>query len=357
MNENSYPYNDDLLTSINDQNQATMEYGSVAFALIFPELIQLVQEADVVANKEKLHLRKRGLFSIALVTLALLAASAAPLYYQLPRWSGAFAIGAAVVGIAGGLLGFFSRQDKWLEYRLVTESLRQFHFRTIIQMSPDILAAATSGNDTDFKRKRSIALTAFQKDIVDRKGGVLQAIVDEPDPPFDGRIDPIPSPSAFAGPHGEVLLKAYRNLRILRQRQFADHKLSVGKGLFPAFPRAQAARLGAIALSLVALLFAMHVGSALLATLSTEGLNEWFHFGAIWIALLALALRAIEEGLRPRAEVERYRHYQATTRRILERFDTADIAGKLAAAQALEMAAFDEMAIFLRSNHEARFVI
>jgi hypothetical protein len=70
---------------------------------------------------------------------------------------------------------------------------------------------------------------------------------------------------------------------------------------------------------------------------------------------LALALRAIEEGLKPKAEIERYRHYQAVTRRALEEFDKGDTRSKLEAVKTLERAAYDELTIFLKAHEEAGF--
>jgi hypothetical protein len=80
-----------------------------------------------------------------------------------------------------------------------------------------------------------------------------------------------------------------------------------------------------------------------------------FLWGGLCIALFALALRAVEEGLKPKAEIERYRHYQSAARRALEEFDKGDTRSKLEAAKSLERAAYDEMAIFLKSYEEAGF--
>ena len=264
---------------------------------------------------------------------------------------------SAFVGIAGGLLGVLNRGQEWLKHRLITESLRQFHFRLIIQLAPDILDAAMSNDTRHFENKRASALAAFEQDVVRRKVSVLHVMIDEPEAPIGMRINPRPDPEVFTRQHGDVLLRAYRHLRILRQRQYADHKLTTERTLFSAFPRTQAFNLSAIGLLCVALLLAIHIGSALIVTLVGEEISAWLHLAAVWIAIIALAFRAIEEGLKPRAETERYRHYQAATRRILERFDVADVAGKLQAAEDLEQAAFDEMVIFLRSSAEARFVM
>lgn len=352
-----YPYNDDLLITPEDQARAREEFGAVAFAFIFPDLIAQVTATDVIANRSKRWLFRRGLLSIGLVTLALLAASAAPLYHSLHGWAGPITIAAGLTGIVGGILGFLNRPDRWLEHRLVTESLRQFHFSLILNLAPLLLEAAKSGDATAFEASRRTALAAFEQNIIKRKASVLNAIIDQPFPETEAQPIPPMDAGALESPHGQLLLGAYRELRLLRQRQYADHKLTKGGGLLSKFPRAQATQLGVVALVFVGLIFLMHVGSAVLITLSRDELTGWLHYGAIWTALLALALRAVEEGLRPRAEVERYRHYQATTGRLLAAFDAGSVIEKFDAALALERAAYDEMSIFLRAYHEARFVM
>lgn len=82
------------------------------------------------------------------------------------------------------------------------------------------------------------------------------------------------------------------------------------------------------------------------------------HVGVIWVAIAALAVRALQEGLQPEREIERYRHYRASIRAIRDRFDQASSpAEKLEVMQELERLSFDEFVNFLRSNDEARFVI
>jgi hypothetical protein len=78
----------------------------------------------------------------------------------------------------------------------------------------------------------------------------------------------------------------------------------------------------------------------------------------IWIAIVALAFRALQEGLQPEREIERYRHYRAGIRAIRDRFDQASSpAEKFEVMQEMERLTFDEFVNFLRSNDEARFII
>jgi hypothetical protein len=78
----------------------------------------------------------------------------------------------------------------------------------------------------------------------------------------------------------------------------------------------------------------------------------------IWIAILALAMRAIEQGLQPERELERYEHYRSALQAILERFEAArSVAEKVRIMRELERLAFDEMRSFLFIHQNARFVM
>jgi len=354
----SYPYNDDLLRTPADQQHARDTYGTIAFALIFPALVECHDRADAVANGEKRRIRRRGLASVALVTCAILLASLAPYIpeglRELPYAPHAIGLLSALLGIAGGVIALRNSTTTWLEHRLVTEGLRQFHFCMLIRLAPDLLLAARSGDHAEFERKRKIEFEGFCRNLIARKASVLASLTREREVSKELRIDPSPASKALADANGAILLKAYRDLRILRQCQYADHKLADDTRLLSRMPRQQLRVLTALGASCVALLLSAHIISALL--LGNE-LDRWVQLAAIWIAIGALALRVIEEGLKPRAEIERYRHYQSTTYRILERFDRGDVEARLQAAEQLEQAAFDEMTIFLRAQKEARFVM
>ena len=82
------------------------------------------------------------------------------------------------------------------------------------------------------------------------------------------------------------------------------------------------------------------------------------HVWVIWVAIAVLAVRGLQEGLQPEREVERYRHYGANVQAILDRFDRAtSVAKKIDIMLEMERLSFDEFRNFLRSGHEARFMI
>jgi hypothetical protein len=82
------------------------------------------------------------------------------------------------------------------------------------------------------------------------------------------------------------------------------------------------------------------------------------HVVAIWCAIFALAIRAVEEGFGVRDETERYRDYQSSVEAIRERFDQAtEPVEKLRIMVDMERLSYEEMCSFLRNAHDTRFVM
>jgi len=79
---------------------------------------------------------------------------------------------------------------------------------------------------------------------------------------------------------------------------------------------------------------------------------------AVAFAVIALAARTLEEGLQAHRDVGRYRTYDAALRRLGDRYRQAvDNAERRAVFVELEELCFDEMVGFLKSHHEARFLM
>ena len=106
----------------------------------------------------------------------------------------------------------------------------------------------------------------------------------------------------------------------------------------------------------------MHVG-VLVGVLFSGSIFGAFHSREaivfiIWLALAALAIRAIEQGLQPEREIERYRQYRSGVRAILERYDEATSQNaKINIMREMERLSFDEMRNFLITNERSRFVL
>ena len=154
------------------------------------------------------------------------------------------------------------------------------------------------------------------------------------------------------------LLTVYEETRLLGQVQYTNYILS-SEGKFWSLPAKQIAALGSLSFGLVMFAFATNL-VALLSTMFEGFPIEHSVLGAIAIffALIAVGVRALEEGLRPRQEYARMENYAATVANVHRLYTGAKSANKkIEAAMALEQASFDEMIDFLSSNENAHFVI
>jgi hypothetical protein len=112
----------------------------------------------------------------------------------------------------------------------------------------------------------------------------------------------------------------------------------------------------------IVILFAIHGGVLLNVFLPgsiwSGSTSELISVIIIWIALAALAMRALEQGLQPDREFERYQHYRSALRAVLDRFDHAESCGdKLRVMQEMERLSFDELRDFLITNNRSQFVL
>jgi hypothetical protein len=121
------------------------------------------------------------------------------------------------------------------------------------------------------------------------------------------------------------------------------------------FGRISAAAVGSL-ITLDVLLFAL----ALFGLIDdVDVLIRWAHVLTIWAAVLALAFRVVEEGLRSQAETERYRQYTSALLQVRAKLKRPEntVRDKLDALARLEEVAYREMVDFLAANKEARFVM
>ncbi len=111
-------------------------------------------------------------------------------------------------------------------------------------------------------------------------------------------------------------------------------------------------------------LFGIHLVIALalsfpaLASLASFAHKPVVHVTAIWFAIFALAIRAVEEGLGVREEAESYRDYRAALEAIAKRFTQAsEPAEKFRLMEETERLSYEEMRRFLRHAQGTRFVM
>jgi hypothetical protein len=306
-----------------------------------------------------------------LATLALLAASAEPLYRELeaptPERIG---LAAAVAGILSVVIGFWGllyagSKREWLHRRLMTERLRQLHFQSFVARFPHLVASLRSLEARRaFRAERDKRFERFHRDYAGSLPAELTAII-EKDRPEQVWLEGEPSdePVQVHADDVDELLAAYRELRIVHQLRYANYKLRLD-GPLRALPlRVQERLLTGFATACVLALFALHLWIAT-ELASGHGLSTGpashalLHVGTIWLAVLALSVRALEEGLGVRRENERYRDYRFAIEGIRARFDaTRDVAKRIEIMADMERLAYEEMCSFLRVANDTRFVM
>ena len=80
--------------------------------------------------------------------------------------------------------------------------------------------------------------------------------------------------------------------------------------------------------------------------------------GALALALIGAALRTLQEGLAPDKEIERYNDYRGRTSQLRDRFEhTTEMQERIHLMEDLEVASVEEMKGFVRTHHNARFVL
>ena len=367
-NFEDHRFNDDLLLDEQDQATARDAFPGCADVLKHQELQVFFKRFDEPANYAKTRSRCAGFAAVILAVLALFGASAAPLYKHLPKdlaFAKAIEVASAILGAVSVVVGlggvmYWRSKKEWLYKRLLTERIRQFHFQTFVCRVDDV-AESIKGDTKSFLAKRQHWFSAFklrfEKKAAAEFGNVLQSEESSgawlhPAPRELDRdlLDALP----------EAFFESYRELRIRHQLQYADWKLRKEQGLFSALGLRRQEEIlasGSLIATLALFIIELSVVIALLAVWK-EYPKDWAHVAAVWCAIVALALRTLEEGLQPKREIERYWRYRVAIQDILRRFDDAQSrAAKLNAMVEMERLSFQEMCDFLRSNYEARFVM
>jgi hypothetical protein len=294
-----------------------------------------------------------------LVSAALLLAAGEPIYADYHRMALVIAVISGIFGLAGAVIGTFGllharQKHDWLQHRLVTERIRLFHFGTMLRLSDLLLA----GRREEYVDQRAQLFEQFRTDVLERARLSLDRVIKEKD---DNLSSVLPTPPDVIDPASEHDWRAaYRRLRIGRQIDYAEYKLqNDDMRLFSKFPIQQARWFGRLTAGCVAGLVIAHL-LIVADVIMTRGVigGAWLHVVGVWFAIIALALRTLQEGLQPEQEIDRYRHYSAAMRSVGERFDAArTVADVLGAAASAERHSANEMLIFLRSGYEARFVM
>jgi hypothetical protein len=362
-------HNDDLLTHVAARARVQIEYPSISHVLDNPELRAQFQPVDNIANSEKRRSQGAGILAVGLSIISLATTTAEPAWHGWPSpWPTLLVLLSAIVGLSAigiatfGIL-YGKRKQAWLYNRLFTERLRQLHFQSFIWRLPEIAASMTSPKAVqEFQARRTTWLTSRAENLRGNLDGTLASILNPARRSRPFLFDQSHLPTIPLGFDPTSLFEAYNVLRIDAQIAFADHKL--GQSTWSLDPRKMSIRLqerqfGFLWGSALALLVLLHL-SVIVGTLGAEQAIEsaWLHVAITWLAILALAVKTLQDGLGLRAEIARYEEYRAEVSDIRTRFEhTLDPERKLALMVEMEEASYNEMRDFLRIHHEATFVL
>jgi hypothetical protein len=338
-----------------------LRQSPVRFAFEFPELLTLFAAADATANRARDRNRRHGVVGVCLVLVALLSASASPLLHNhetVHSIVGVVAAGLGIVGTALGLAGVrrTSQRRTWLTSRVTTETLRLFHFYYIVARAPEIAAAAADAplRDRYLSARRQALDHLMATDLRDAGVALTQATDPKPVTPFRA-VTELPA-SLEEGSATSSLFDTWRTMRLDWQLTYCNAKLAhhrTGHLASPVQLEHRFSTAGWVCIMAVVLLHLAHFAEPVIHLPAV-----WVEVAIVWAALIALALRALEDGLKPQREVERYEQYRAKIMAARERFDAApDMAMRLEVMRSFEQTSFEELRVFLRSHAEARFLL
>ena len=284
-------FNHDLLLHNVDQDRARRRWPAIAQLLIDEELIREFKPHDDQAKTLKRLVQIVGSAAVVMMLAALLGYVAEfarvvriPRLAELSELSSVAALALALLVSRYGPL-----RRRWLKHRFVTEVLRQWHFRRLLDgRRLDRTGSLASATPAD-------PVATLMGDLTGVVGERMNALAELRRDPL-GRI-----PRTTLPENADVraqLLEAYRVLRLNHQREFAMYKLSADDKTFAG-------------LSLLALsgLTEQLAGATLVLALgcSIAGLFkiDWAPIAGASLAMTGVAVRVWRDGLSLESERER----------------------------------------------------
>jgi hypothetical protein len=353
-----FKYNVDLLLDSRDREALAARFPQFMFAFDDPDLRALFEQVDLEATKAKRRSRTFGVTGVVLVSLGLIIGSFSTLLMPLFRIAVTIAAVIAVIGLLVGWIGVMTSRsrDEWLRQRYVCERIRQLHFQTLTGWGPLIIDCARKGDPKEFLSARQARTEKFRSQVVNASAVKLADVLADRQTENVWLVDPderAPGDDTLAAKYFEAL----EELRLGHQANFAGLQLLSFWTLSPKSPLQMAKLLSGIGAFCAVLLLTLGVVGLVLDA-ATERLASLTHATLVSLAVVALAARTLEEGLQVHSEVGRYRTYDAALRRLRERYrEAASNGDKRNVLLELEEICFDEMVGFLKSHHDARFLM
>lgn len=319
--KNENVFNHDLLANPNDLELVRTLYPSLANALYHQELVTYFNTFNDPADEAKLKSRKMGTWAILLGGAAIIVAAievAIRVFWavsdtasKLPAADVAILLSvgsiAAVFGLASVFLGvsgtlFGSRKEQWLINRFMGERLRQFHFQSLVSQLPLIVSMADGASDEERQSNQSNGKTR-QADEQTKSPPYTQAFVEdrrhrfiEFKANFDDEMQRKAKFGVAIGPGGDAdwslcapseelttpgsnalgsFFKAYRQLRLLHQLNYANYKLTSDSRMFSNLPQRQSRRLTDVNKLSLQFVILVHVCVLIIIIVAFFGWIKW----------------------------------------------------------------------------------
>lgn len=355
-----FKYNVDLLLDQGDRDALASRFPQFMFAFDDPDLRVLFEQFDQQATGAKRRSRRFGIAGVVLVATGLIIGSFTTLLYGLDWFRVAVGV-AAAIAVAGLIVGWAGvmtsrARDEWLRQRYVCERIRQLHFQTLAGWAPQIVECARTGETKAFLEARKARTDKFRSQVVNASAVKLADVLADRMTESVWMIDP-DERNVGEDATAARYLEALGELRLQHQADFAGLQLLSFWTLSPRSPLQTAKLLSSIGAFCAVMLLVLGVVGLVLDAV-TGRLASLTHAALVTLAVTALAARTLEEGLQVHGEVSRYRTYDAILRRLRERFREAGTnAERRAVLVELEVTCFDEMVGFLKTHHDARFLI
>jgi hypothetical protein len=385
-------YNDDLLLAREARERARQEHNAVFHVLEHEQLREAFRRENDAANRAKWESHVAGFWAVAAALMALVGAASEPLWEHLAApWPRVIAIVSAALGVLSffvsivGLI-YGKRKSAWLHARLYTERLRQFHFQSFVWRLPEIVVSLRSGeaSHNEYRAKRDLWFNIFEGEIRGKGDAQMSALLHPTAVPViwlhpgasNGEEPVMPD---MSGVNLNDIFRAYEVFRFDEQQGYAEYMLRLSNRPNPDRDTGQRPRrttwlwypginqpltvkrkalntLWIIALAVIILLHLVVMVSHIVGHLLLE--SVWIHVIIVWAALLAVAVKTLSEGFALSREIERYEEYRTVVSGLKNAFRAAESPHrKLQIMIEMEKASFEEMRVFLRSHHEATFIM
>lgn len=379
-----FHFNAELALDDDTRADLAQDHAAFAFALHTKELAEPFLRIDDEAKRQKKDFRKYGLWAIFLVWLALVVA-AIEMGFILPvkkdiawlsdsaKWVAGFAAFAGIAGIGIGWLRMGIRKKKfdWLKGRLKAERIRQWHWQYLLTHLDEATNAAL-GPEAAIQQYEDKRATEFRRFLRRLEKNATAQLSQQLSRARDDRrnnwvmrhsLTEIDAQAKFCQQaSGSIeqtctgLLDAYSEIRLDAQSDYIGWML--GKVRFWIHPRQQIELLHNVGLGCVALIGVLHV-LLILGVLAdvTAFKSPAVYVATIILALTALAVRSIEEGLGPHEQIGRVKAYHNACETARNRYEHASLAEKFQIMCTHEETAAREMNDFLRAADHRRYVM